>query len=897
MRFEVPMVEINSWVTIELSVQGSDGTVLWYGKDTLQVKDGGNLNVNIARQYWTLAPGCIAISATSYSLLYNASTWTSDSTELSVTGLDTAPAGSTFSYEWKDEGGNVVGTDPTLTQTVFELYGSPAGAGSLPYGDITKTITVTVSYTDASGATVTADASADIALGGPVVLPTFSMHAAPPANPAGYDAANSNISAATPEFALTSLSSGIVITADAGGAEFPAGTRFSLTINGTVFPTQDSPSWTVSLADLGYTAATATALASPANLSITCVASNTRAQVTETGSGSAKVCLLYTIPSFTITLAPPAAPSYVAAKSDTAAKKYALADLDGSFSFTPVPAVGTSFPEGTTFTWTVVVGSDSPATLSPDTGVGESCTRSLAALGLTAATIGRTSAAATGISVSCIARNDHAASNRSADSDAAASAFLLQTIPAFKIDILPPTSHNSDNSDAATNTYALTSLTDGFTLNLSPAVLSGPVPVLTVPLDTTFEWKLNGTVIDGVTGTVCTLLPSALGMTSSSPGTAALPKSVTINCTAKGPNAVADVSAPEETVYAFRLAIPSYKITVTAPDGIETETSGTDTVYLVSIIELDNAGKKFTLKAEPVNSGDSFPDGTEFSWKFGAAAWTTADDDDDEMQVTVKTMCGGITSVPAAATGYTVQCEASLTDAVTPAVYPATTTVKVKNNPVLTVAADDFATVLASLDDNTTADADLYKIKITGLDESNLADIKTALKDSANSSKYVDLSPTTLPSVTSLYQAFEGCATLVKAPVLPDGVADLSYCFAGCTKLREAPVLPVGVQWINNCFFYCTSLQTAPVIPESVTQMEGCFKNCTILHGRVVIKASLASESAVEQAFYDVNSAQITLYVRGNSVAHDLRDAAFEVGNKPLLSEIQIGPPWPDPGE
>ncbi len=232
----------------------------------------------------------------------------------------------------------------------------------------------------------------------------------------------------------------------------------------------------------------------------------------------------------------------------------------------------------------------------------------------------------------------------------------------------------------------------------------------------------------------------------------------------------------------------------------------------------------------------------------------------------------------------------------TPAVYPATTTVKVKNNPVLTVAADDFASVLASLDDNTTADADLYKIKITGLNSGNLADIKAVLKDSTNSSKYVDLSPTTLPSVTSLAHAFEGCGTLVKPPILPDGVKDLSYCFAGCANLREAPVLPVGVEWINYCFYYCTSLQTAPVIPESVIQMNFCFKNCTILHGRIVIKASFASESAVEEAFYDVNSNNITLYVR-NTEVHVLKQYAFEVGNRPSSGQFIYGPPWPDPGE
>ena len=33
-RFEVPKIATNSWVTVELSVQDSGGTVLWYGSDT-----------------------------------------------------------------------------------------------------------------------------------------------------------------------------------------------------------------------------------------------------------------------------------------------------------------------------------------------------------------------------------------------------------------------------------------------------------------------------------------------------------------------------------------------------------------------------------------------------------------------------------------------------------------------------------------------------------------------------------------------------------------------------------------------------------------------------------------------------------------------------------------------
>ncbi|MBP5465740.1 MAG: hypothetical protein J6Y13_11285, partial [Treponema sp.] len=336
MSFEVPKVETNKTVTIELSVLDANGTVLWYGTDTRQVKDGGNLQVSLKRQYWTLTPGCIAVSATSYSLLYDGSTWTSDATTLSVTGLDAAPAGSSFSYEWKDESGAVLGTDPTLTQTVFQLYGSPAGAGSVPFGDITKTITVTVSYTDATGAAVTADASAEIAVGGPVTLPAFSIRMTAP------DSRDMTVS--TTAWALTSLTDGIRFTPDAGTDSFPAGTVFDWEIEATggsliTRRTAVGTDCVVSPDDLSLDESNMGTQAAPTTITVSCTAKNDRAAVdvdAAPNSVTQDVYLLYTIPAFTINITPPPASSYAEAKSDAAAAKYALKNLTGAFSFTPV---------------------------------------------------------------------------------------------------------------------------------------------------------------------------------------------------------------------------------------------------------------------------------------------------------------------------------------------------------------------------------------------------------------------------------------------------------------------------------------------------------------------------------------------------------------------------------
>ncbi len=818
--FEVPLIQTNTYVTIELSVKDANGTVLWYGSDTQEVNGTGDLSISLTRQYWTLTPGSIAVSATSYSLLYDPATWTSDFTTLSVTGLEGAPAGASFTYEWKDESGNVIGTDPTLTQTVYQLYGSPAGAGSLPPGDITKTITVTVSYTDAGGTDAAADASADIALGGPVVLPTFSLNAAPPSNPADYDAANSNLSA--PLFALTSRSAGIVITTDV--TDFPAGTQFTLTVNGTAFPAQASPSWTVSLADLGYTDATAPTLASPASLSISCEASNTRAQVPESASCSASVCLVCTIPSFTISVTPPA---YAAAKSDIAAKKYALADLDGNFSFTPVPAAGTSFPAGTAFTWTVVAGSASPSTLTPDTGVGESCMKSLSDFGLTDATIGRTSATATGITVSCTARNDHAAADRSADSDAALSAFLLYTLPTFTISVsLDTAGYNAGNSDLTGTVplYALINMGKNFTLTATPD--SGSFPA-----DTEFEWTVRGTTLTGEAqkDRIITITPSAMGLTST-PGLAnsvstarTSPTSISIACKAKHASAVADVNGTAASASVYWLTIPAVKVTVSDSGGITPNASG---VYFLGSSNLSPTPTSFKFKVEAAAAGDVIPNGVTYTWKVGTDPLGSGTDAAAYTEITKTLVQLGLSTLPSSETSKTVSCEVSLTGCTS-------------RSGDVTVKFDAFtpsklSEYIAGIDPATTSVLSphtLPEIAITS--PSDLTAIKNVLKNlDPATGPFVDLSATTIPScITSLTDAFKNCETLVTPPVIPSdlNISSMYSCFSGCRNLTTAPTIPDSVTDMTSCFDNCRKLTAPPAIPAGVTSLYGCFNQCSEL--------------------------------------------------------------------
>ena len=139
----------------------------------------------------------------------------------------------------------------------------------------------------------------------------------------------------------------------------------------------------------------------------------------------------------------------------------------------------------------------------------------------------------------------------------------------------------------------------------------------------------------------------------------------------------------------------------------------------------------------------------------------------------------------------------------------------------------ELSSYLASLPNGSMSNPNVLPA-ITGLTTSNWTDIKAAL--TANSTKFVDLSATTLPEgITDMRQGFEDCSNMVKSPSIPNGVTSLQYCFSGCTSLTTAPVIPTGVTNMCACFDTCTSLTTAPVIPDTVTNLWQGFHGCSSL--------------------------------------------------------------------
>ncbi len=166
------------------------------------------------------------------------------------------------------------------------------------------------------------------------------------------------------------------------------------------------------------------------------------------------------------------------------------------------------------------------------------------------------------------------------------------------------------------------------------------------------------------------------------------------------------------------------------------------------------------------------------------------------------------------------------------------------------VSLSDLATYLQNLpaNDSTTP----CKLKITGLQPSDLAHStggSPLVKIIEQKGKYVDLSETQLPVLTSMQNSFADCDHLVVAPNIPSGVTNMGGCFNGCDNLRIPPEeIPNTVTNMASCFYDCSSLISAPgwetFTSTQVTNMGGCFRNCSSLQSAPNIPASVTSISS-----------------------------------------------------
>ena len=602
------------------------------------------------------------------------------------------------------------------------------------------------------------------------------------------------------------------------------------------------------------------------------------------------------LPAFSIDIAPPAS----AAPVPDASSPWALDNLTDSFTLTPSTSAG-SFPSGTTFHWEIEASGGSRITRT--TAAGESCSVSPASLGLNESSMGTLTSPAA-VTVRCTARNDL----MDADEDAPAvtqNMFLGCTIPAFTVQISPPSSYKSaksDESDPANPKYALVNKTDLFTLTPVPTASGAAFPA-----GTTFSWSVM--VFAG--SSMCTYSPAETTVGTNAVASfsdtgapeadighnPAAANPILVSCTASNPRALTTVDSSGNAAAFVLYTVPEFKIEVTPPAGIDSEPygSGADatTTYLVSASAVSDSSKTFTLEAKPVNSSDTFPPGTRFAWKFSGADFTTPPDTEEDRtrSETTYAICNGEPSASGAA--YVIECKAVLD----PAILPDNATIEMRIKKVMSPAdlgsfltnPAAYATALGVT--GTGSSANPYKLPaMTGIDSTGLATINSSLQ--SHPGVYVDLSETQLPDGLDMTNAFSGCSTLVKAPVLPASVTDLNGCFNGCSKLREAPVLPEGVLNISGCFYNCSSLVTAPVIPESVVNMPYCFYNCGGLDGNVVIKSPhLITNDSVIDAFYGVDGTGLELWVYNSTVKDKLRANAFSPGDAPLSGDFHYGLP------
>ena len=76
---------------------------------------------------------------------------------------------------------------------------------------------------------------------------------------------------------------------------------------------------------------------------------------------------------------------------------------------------------------------------------------------------------------------------------------------------------------------------------------------------------------------------------------------------------------------------------------------------------------------------------------------------------------------------------------------------------------------------------------------------------------------------------FNGCSSLVNAPVIPKNVTNISNMLNNCHNIVNAPIIPTSVTDMSYTFFGCSNLVNAPAIPASVTSMYGTFVFCNSL--------------------------------------------------------------------
>ena len=133
--FVVPLIAVDSTVTVELSVMGANGTLLWYGSKTEQVSDGFNLDITLTGQAGALP---VTVDKT----VLTATATSAELATITITGATETPLLTPSS--------SLLNTDPPVQdasdpETYTVSVGIPGGTAPVWFADDTAvSVTVTV---------------------------------------------------------------------------------------------------------------------------------------------------------------------------------------------------------------------------------------------------------------------------------------------------------------------------------------------------------------------------------------------------------------------------------------------------------------------------------------------------------------------------------------------------------------------------------------------------------------------------------------------------------------------------------------------------------------------------------------------------------------------------------
>lgn len=132
--------------------------------------------------------------------------------------------------------------------------------------------------------------------------------------------------------------------------------------------------------------------------------------------------------------------------------------------------------------------------------------------------------------------------------------------------------------------------------------------------------------------------------------------------------------------------------------------------------------------------------------------------------------------------------------------------------------------------------------------------------------------------VTNIYNTFEMCSLLEKAPKLSEYAENLNFAFMACSSLTEAPEIPLTVKDMRSTFVYCEKLEKAPKIPEGVVDMSETFSGCTALKSVENIPSTVKDLNFV---FANCTNLSGRINIDANA---DIFDSMFET----TVKEIEI---------